>query len=121
MKNMRDKRCCKILFERGMDQEEFGVFYDFEEANQSFLGGAATASAANEENEIIDEGEDDEWEDVDEDKDAEIEQNDKEDEDDLFAAYQEEIALHGFAHLPRRTHHRSSRLTRDETIQHKKQ
>ena len=64
MKNMRDKRRCKILFERGMDQEEFGVFYDFEEANQSFLGGAATASAANEENEIIDEGEDDEWEDV---------------------------------------------------------
>lgn len=54
MKHMRDKRHCKILYERGLDQEEFDVFYDSEEANQSFLGGAANASAANEEHEIRD-------------------------------------------------------------------
>ena len=105
MKHMRDKRHCKILYERGVDQEEFDVFYDFEEANQSFLGvgAAATTSNANTaSNETIDEEEDGEWEDVDEDNDdEEMEQNNEEDDDDdMYAAYQEEIASHGFDITP---------------------
>eukprot|EP00956_Cyclotella_meneghiniana_P036817 scaffold130867_cov21-Cyclotella_meneghiniana.AAC.1 len=108
MKHMRDKQHCKILYERGVDQEEFDVFYDFEEANQSFLGGGAAAAANTSNaniasNETIDEEEDGEWEDVDEDDDDDVEMeqdNEEEDDDDMYAAYQEEIASHGFDITP---------------------
>jgi pre-60S factor REI1 len=90
MKHMRDKRHCKVLYERGVDMEEFDVFYDFEEANREFLG----ISEEKVEEEVSEaEGGDEQWEDVDEDEDME-------EEDDLYAAYQEEIASHGFDITP---------------------
>jgi pre-60S factor REI1 len=94
MKHMRDKRHCKILYERGVDQEEFDVFYDFEEANATFLGGKKGA-VAEDGAPMDDEGE---WEDVSEDDDEDVDM--EEAEDDLYAAYQEEIASHGFDITP---------------------
>lgn len=108
MKHMRDKRHCKILYERGVDQEEFDVFYDFSKANEEFLSGGRTGKKkvskieSNEGAAMDDggEGDDEEWEDVsDEDEDAMEEDNDEGD-DDIYAAYQEEIATHGFDITP---------------------
>ena len=96
MKHMRDKRHCKVLYERGVDQEEFEVFYDFEEANNSFLG---KKSGDGDEGEEMEEG-DGEWEDVSEDEDVDMEAGEDDDDDDLYAAYQEEIATHGFDITP---------------------
>lgn len=107
LKHMRDKRHCKVLYERGVDQEEFDVFYDFSRANSEFLGeeraanqgdGEAMADAVGGEDE-------EEWEDVGSDDEGIGEEDDdvfmKEGEDDdLYAAYQEEIATHGFDITP---------------------
>ncbi|KAL7490158.1 hypothetical protein ACHAW6_015891 [Cyclotella cf. meneghiniana] len=105
MKHMRDKRHCKILYERGVDQEEFDVFYDFEEANAQFLGKRKKKNADN--NAVVEnaeeEDEEGEWEDVDEDDqdtDKDNEDDNMEEDDDLYAAYQEEIATHGFDITP---------------------
>jgi pre-60S factor REI1 len=95
MKHMRDKRHCKILYERGVDMEEFDVFYDFEEANAEFFGKKVKQDEDGEGEDGMDEEEDGEWEDVDEDEDM-----DEEEDDDLYAAYQEEIATHGFDITP---------------------
>jgi pre-60S factor REI1 len=102
MKHMRDKRHCKICYERGVDQEEFDVFYDFEVANDEFLGrkkkkDGGVDGAAQVDDDDMDEEEEGEWEDVSEDEDVD---NMEEEEDDLYAAYQEEIASHGFDITP---------------------
>lgn len=107
LKHMRDKRHCKILYERGVDQEEFDVFYDFSEANREFLGsgakGAAAADEATDAMEVADDGDEEGWEDVDSD-DASMEddsaRDEDDEEDDLYDAYQEEIATHGFDITP---------------------
>eukprot|EP00581_Thalassiosira_minuscula_P009345 CAMPEP_0183705326 /NCGR_PEP_ID=MMETSP0737-20130205/2458_1 /TAXON_ID=385413 /ORGANISM="Thalassiosira miniscula, Strain CCMP1093" /LENGTH=506 /DNA_ID=CAMNT_0025932463 /DNA_START=42 /DNA_END=1562 /DNA_ORIENTATION=- len=101
LKHMRDKRHCKILYERGVDQEEFDVFYDFSEANKEFLGESTKETAAAEEGMEV---EDDGWEDVEDDEDGdEGEWEDasmKDEDDDLYEAYQSEIATHGFDITP---------------------
>ena len=89
---MRDKRHCKILYEAGKDLEEFGVFYDFSEANKEFLGGGKEDAMEEEKG-----GE--EWEDVSNDEDMEDEDEDM-DDDDLYAAYEKEITTHGFDITP---------------------
>jgi pre-60S factor REI1 len=103
MKHMRDKRHCKILYERGVDQEEFDVFYDFEKANEEFLGKKTkvTDDGDKKESEVVvdddeamEEGDEGEWEDVDNYEDESMK------DDDLYAAYQEEIASHGFDITP---------------------
>mmetsp|Transcript_32755 Transcript_32755/g.68640 ORF Transcript_32755/g.68640 Transcript_32755/m.68640 type:complete len:499 (-) Transcript_32755:75-1571(-) len=100
LKHMKDKEHCKILYERGVDQEEFDVFYDFSEANREFLGTSATKINRD----ITDAMEEDDegWEDVDDDdgegwEDASMKE---EDDDDLHAAYENEIASHGFDITP---------------------
>ncbi|KAL3785862.1 hypothetical protein HJC23_008750 [Cyclotella cryptica] len=105
MKHMRDKRHCKILYERGVDQEEFDVFYDFEEANAQFLGRKTRTKKNGDKDASVENAEDEEgeWEDVDEDDQDMDEENDDdnmEEDDDLYAAYQEEIATHGFDITP---------------------
>jgi pre-60S factor REI1 len=105
MKHMRDKRHCKICYEVDVDQEEFDVFYDFEEANASFLGrkkgvaaggGAAAAVEDGQEEEANDDNmeEEGEWEDVSDD-DEDVDMN-----DDDYDLYAEEIATHGFDITP---------------------
>ena len=64
LKHMQDKRHCKILYEMGVDQEDFDVFYDFSEANREFMGGATdNTAAANKAMEAVDDDEEG-WEDV---------------------------------------------------------
>lgn len=93
MKHMRDKRHCKILYEAGKDLDEFGVFYDFSEANKEFLGSSKEDAMEEEEG-------DEEWEDVSDDEDMEDEDEDMDDDDDLYAAYEKEITTHGFDITP---------------------
>lgn len=93
MKHMRDKRHCKILYEAGKDLDEFGVFYDFSEANKEYLGG-------NKEDAMEEEEGDEEWEDVSDDEDMKDEDEDTDDDDDLYAAYEKEITTHGFDITP---------------------
>ena len=89
LKHMRDKSHCKILYEAGKDLDEFGVFYDFSEANKEYLGVGEQDAME----------EDDEWEDVSGDEDMEDEDMD-DDNDDLYAAYEKEITTHGFDITP---------------------
>eukprot|EP00578_Thalassiosira_sp_NH16_P004745 CAMPEP_0181133248 /NCGR_PEP_ID=MMETSP1071-20121207/31428_1 /TAXON_ID=35127 /ORGANISM="Thalassiosira sp., Strain NH16" /LENGTH=487 /DNA_ID=CAMNT_0023219637 /DNA_START=36 /DNA_END=1500 /DNA_ORIENTATION=+ len=100
LKHMRDKRHCNILYERGVDQEEFDVFYDFSRANKEFLGGTKAGTQGNDEVMAVDvDGEDEgEWEDVEEEED-DVYMREGED-DDLYDAYQEELATHGFDITP---------------------
>jgi pre-60S factor REI1 len=92
LKHMIDKRHCKILYEAGKDLDEFGVFYDFSEANKEFLG-----QAPDEDEEEDEEG----WEDVSEDESmVEDQDEDMSDDDDLYAAYEKEITTHGFDITP---------------------
>lgn len=86
LKHMKDKEHCKVLYERGVDQEEFEVFYDFEKANREFLGGTKQVDSGDAAMEGAD---DEEWEDVDSD-----------DEDVSMAGYQAEIATRGFDITP---------------------
>lgn len=96
LNHMRDKEHCKIQYERGVDQEEFDVFYDFSSRNRELFG----ENAANKKDnamEVVDE----QWEDVEEDGDGEWEDASMgEDDDDLYDGYQEEIATHGFDITP---------------------
>ncbi|KAL3804984.1 hypothetical protein ACHAWO_001842 [Cyclotella atomus] len=99
MKHMRDKRHCKIAYERGVDMEEFEVFYDFDVVNdEEFLGnvGAGAAAADKEGDDGMEE--EGEWEDVNEDEEGDVDM--EEEEDDLYAAYQQEIATHGYDITP---------------------
>ncbi|KAL7473561.1 hypothetical protein ACHAXS_014004 [Conticribra weissflogii] len=108
MKHMRDKRHCKILYERGVDQEEFDVFFDFSKVNEEFLssgrkGKKKVSPVENDEDAVMndgEEGDDGEWEDVSDDGKDEMEEDNDEGDDDIYAAYQEEIATHGFDITP---------------------
>eukprot|EP00579_Thalassiosira_antarctica_P002004 CAMPEP_0201869818 /NCGR_PEP_ID=MMETSP0902-20130614/3190_1 /ASSEMBLY_ACC=CAM_ASM_000551 /TAXON_ID=420261 /ORGANISM="Thalassiosira antarctica, Strain CCMP982" /LENGTH=484 /DNA_ID=CAMNT_0048395373 /DNA_START=33 /DNA_END=1487 /DNA_ORIENTATION=+ len=83
LKHMKDKRHCKILYERGVDQEEFDVFYDFSPLRE-FLG---AGDEAMEEGDGGDEG----WEDTEE---------EGGEDDDMYDAYQSELATKGFDITP---------------------
>ena len=93
LKHMADKEHCKILYERGVDQEEFDVFYDFSKANND---------SDKNDSAVVDDEE--QWEDVsDEDDDANMKEGETEDDDDddeMYEAYQEEIASQGFDITP---------------------
>jgi pre-60S factor REI1 len=79
--------------------EEFEVFYDFDVVNdEEFLGnvGAGAAAADKEGDDGMEE--EGEWEDVNEDEEGDVDM--EEEEDDLYAAYQQEIATHGYDITP---------------------
>ena len=106
-KHMIDASHCKLKYERGVDQEEFDVFYDFSEANAEFLGSGKGGSAKEdaEEGEVVYEDdmddEDGEWEDISDD-----EMGDDDDDDDMEGAeddyqeYEAELKTHGFDITP---------------------
>ena len=109
LRHMKDKRHCKILYERGVDQEEFDVFFDFSKFNRQFMGEDAKKEGdkvGEEAMEADDMGR--QWEDVDEDDNSEWEDasmkdgssNIEEEEDDLYEAYQSEIATQGYDITP---------------------
>ena len=124
LKHMTDKEHCKILYERGVDQEEYNVFYDFTTVNKEYLGeekkngdgGGEGVGIVNEEvanavlhgmdgeKDVIVDGDNDEeeWEDVsdEEEEDASMKEEDDDDDDEFYDAYQEEIASHGFDITP---------------------
>jgi len=101
-KHMIDASHCKLRYERGVDQEEFDVFYDFSEANAEFLGEAGSSKGGDavydEDMEIIDDDEDDdgEWEDISDDEDMESD----DDEGDDYQEYEAELKTHGFDITP---------------------
>ena len=98
--HMINSRHAKLRYEANIDLEEFDVFYDFTTDNEEFLKSGignhkrrgrkfkATEAAAEEPMEVVDEDED-EWEDVDSD-------DEMEGDDGIYAAYEDEIAKHGF-------------------------
>mmetsp|Transcript_52207 Transcript_52207/g.156692 ORF Transcript_52207/g.156692 Transcript_52207/m.156692 type:complete len:495 (-) Transcript_52207:392-1876(-) len=109
-RHMVDSRHCKLRYERGIDLEEFDVFYDFNEADQEFLtsaprrkkkaGGKKDEGEEGPDEEYMDEGEDDdsaEWEDVSDDEGMEEED---EDEEGLYRGYEDELATHGYDITP---------------------
>ncbi|KAL7526549.1 hypothetical protein ACHAXR_001537, partial [Thalassiosira sp. AJA248-18] len=91
LKHMRDKRHCKVAYVRGVDMEEFDVFYDF---SGHYLNEDGKYQAM--ETTVEEDGDDEEeWEDVDDDEDGmEV------DDDDLYSAYQSNIASQGFDITP---------------------
>ena len=102
-KHMIDARHCKLRYERGVDQEEFDVFYDFSKANADFLGrqkGDAEGDVVYEEDMDQDDDADDdgEWEDISDDDDDMDEDND--DDEDDYQAYEAELRTHGFDITP---------------------
>ena len=103
-KHMVDASHCKLKYERGVDQEEFDVFYDFSEANADFLG--KEGKGDEEESDVVyeedmDDEEDGEWEDISDD-----EMGDNDDDDDMDGAeddyqeYEAELKTHGFDITP---------------------
>jgi len=98
LKHMKDKEHCKILYERGVDQEEFDVFYDFSKLNNQ------TKKSGNGEEDNMAVGEEaegeEEWEDVSDDDDQDDVSMKDEEDDDLYEGYQEEIASQGFDITP---------------------
>ena len=106
-KHMINSRHAKLRYETGIDLDEFDVFYDFSADNADFLTSGignhkkrdkkeASKETGDEDEamEVVDEaGDDDEWEDFDSDEEMEG-------DDGLYAAYQDEIARHGFDITP---------------------
>eukprot|EP00560_Eucampia_antarctica_P009292 CAMPEP_0197827624 /NCGR_PEP_ID=MMETSP1437-20131217/4363_1 /TAXON_ID=49252 ORGANISM="Eucampia antarctica, Strain CCMP1452" /NCGR_SAMPLE_ID=MMETSP1437 /ASSEMBLY_ACC=CAM_ASM_001096 /LENGTH=502 /DNA_ID=CAMNT_0043428545 /DNA_START=110 /DNA_END=1618 /DNA_ORIENTATION=- len=93
----------KLRYERGIDQEDFDVFYDFSEADAEFLGTTKEEAKQkkanfNDNNMDVEDDVDDggEWEDIDEGD----EKMADEDEDGVYGAYKDEIARHGFDITP---------------------
>jgi len=108
-KHMIDSQHTKLLYERGKDQEEFDVFYDFTDADAEFLGttreeARMKRTRTNNRTKMVveeEEGDDDdsgEWEDVEEDD--EMKDAEEEYEDGVYGAYKDEIAKHGFDITP---------------------
>jgi len=110
--HMINTRHTKLRYEKGIDLEEFDVFYDFSKDDEEFLASGlgnfkkkrVPKVKQNKEwenadmDENIGDGSDSdsgEWEDVDSDEDME-----DGNEDGLYAAYQDEIANHGFDITP---------------------
>jgi pre-60S factor REI1 len=109
-KHMVDTRHTKLRYEVGVDLDEFDVFYDFTEDDKEFLDvGLGNHKRRKKKTDICevgqsldamvideDDGEDDEeWEDID--SDDEMEEDVK---DGLYAAYEDELARHGFDITP---------------------
>mmetsp|Transcript_21650 Transcript_21650/g.62130 ORF Transcript_21650/g.62130 Transcript_21650/m.62130 type:complete len:463 (-) Transcript_21650:134-1522(-) len=107
-KHMIDAEHCKLRYERGVDQEEFDVFYDFTEANAEFLGRGRRQQE--EDGEVVyaddmdedgDEGEDGEWEDISDDEmDDDVDNNEDDDAEDDYQRYEAELKTHGFDITP---------------------
>lgn len=111
--HMVNTRHTKLRYEAGIDLEEFDVFYDFTADDEDFLksgignhhrkrGKNLVAKSERDDDddeplEVVSEDEDDdgEWEDVDSDEEME-----EQEEQGLYAAYQEEITRHGFDITP---------------------
>ena len=107
LKHMKDKEHCKVRYERGVDMEEFDVFYDFSTQNdggegedEDDDGGVEKARMALMETTMEEDAEG--WEDVDgEDEDASMQEDGgEEDDDDLYSAYESEINSQGFDITP---------------------
>lgn len=109
-KHMIQTRHTKLRYQDGIDLDEFDVFYDFSKDDAEFLASGLgnfkkkklKAKKQTEQCEDIEEDENmgddadsEEWEDVDSDEDMEAE-----DDDGLYAAFQDEIARHGFDITP---------------------
>lgn len=113
-RHMVDSRHAKLRYERGIDLEEFDVFYDFSEADAEFLTEAPRRrekvkkkADGEEEAEEVDYMDDDndvdsaEWEDISDAEDTEMNDDDEGVEDeDLYRGYEEELATHGFDVTP---------------------
>jgi len=105
--HMINSQHAKLKYEAGIDLEEFDVFYDFSADNEEFLksgignhkrtGKNKTGEEDEDEAmEVVEEEEagddDDDWKDVESDEEME--------EDGVYAAYEDEIARHGFDVTP---------------------
>jgi pre-60S factor REI1 len=111
--HMISKQHCKIRYEPQVDLEDFAVFYDFSEADAAFMSRkqARAASAESQGDGMVieetpegDEVEgDQEWEDVSDDE-MEVEAPDtddnREDDEGIYAGYQDEVARMGFDVTP---------------------
>mmetsp|Transcript_11681 Transcript_11681/g.16687 ORF Transcript_11681/g.16687 Transcript_11681/m.16687 type:complete len:485 (+) Transcript_11681:110-1564(+) len=101
-KHMISTRHTKLRYERGVDLDEFDPFYDFSEADADFLGRPVSNQQQDMEDEDVQETEQDdgEWEDITDDEADQGEEGDTDvdmDEDDgLYAGYEDEIKEFGF-------------------------
>mmetsp|Transcript_15330 Transcript_15330/g.17522 ORF Transcript_15330/g.17522 Transcript_15330/m.17522 type:complete len:479 (+) Transcript_15330:195-1631(+) len=99
----------KLKYEKGIDLDEFDVFYDFTSDDVEFLNSGignhknskkkgADYNNLDSKTGAMEISDDDsgEWEDIDSDE----EMNETEEDDGLYAAYQDEIAQHGFDITP---------------------
>jgi len=110
--HMIQTRHTKLRYEAGIDLEEFDVFYDFSKDDAEFLASGLgnfkkkTLNAKkqnqmeewediDDDGDVGDDADSEDWEDVDSDEDMEAE-----DDDELYDAFQEEIAHHGFDITP---------------------
>jgi len=101
-------RHTKLRYERGIDLHEFDPFYDFAEADAEFTGRTAATPKEDEEEEgeihqiSEDDGDEDGWEDIsdDEEVDEDMEDADGEDDEGLYAGYEDEIKEFGFDVTP---------------------
>jgi pre-60S factor REI1 len=114
LKHMKDKRHCKIAYERGVDMEEYDVFYDFSTMAGGIGGedGAGKKKKKKKKKVVIDrdaamEEEEEEWEDVpDDDDDASMDESEEEEDDDdddddgMYDAYEREINTRGIDITP---------------------
>lgn len=109
-KHMVDTRHTKLRYEVGVDLDEFDVFYDFTEDDKEFLDfGLGSHKRRKKKTDIGEVGksldemviseddaeDDEEWEDIN--SDEEMEEDVK---DGLYAAYEDELARHGFDITP---------------------
>jgi len=111
-KHMIQTRHTKLRYQAGIDLEEFDVFYDFSTDDAEFLASGLgnfkkkklntkKQKQMEECEDIEDDGngghdsDSEDWEDVDSDEDMEAE-----DDDEMYEAFQEEIANHGFDITP---------------------
>lgn len=120
VKHMRDKRHCKILYESGVDMEEYDVFYDFtnmyndddddkDDGKKKNIGKKqhTITAAMDVEEEGVDANEDEEeWEDVSSDEEYdgvvmnESDEIDDDVDDDLYATYEREVNTRGINITP---------------------
>jgi pre-60S factor REI1 len=118
-KHMKSKQHVQLAYSTREDQEEWAVFYDFEEANQEFLkninnnnsnNNNASLSRKDVAGDALNEGDDEEdgnedgWEDVSEDGEKIDNDGDDEDlpeeedgDDDLYGGYADQVAAMGFS------------------------
>jgi pre-60S factor REI1 len=117
LKHMRDKRHCKIAYERGVDMEEYDVFYDFSTMAGGIGGDVGAGKKKKKKKKVVidrdaameeeEEEEEEEWEDVpDDDDDASMDESEDDDDDDdddddgMYDAYEREINTRGIDITP---------------------